>query len=65
MADREGHTELAVALALAADLPPAAVVCEMLDDTSGGALSPAAARTYADRNDLVYVEGRDLIEHLD
>ena len=64
LADREGHTELAVALAGAADLPPAMVVCEMLDDDTGGALSPAAARNYADREGLVYVEGAAIIDRL-
>lgn len=65
---REGHTELVISLMAAADRPPAAVVCEMLDDQTGEALSPAAARSYADRSGLAYVEsqavrdrhGRDL-----
>jgi len=61
LADREGHTELALALADAAGLAPAAVVCEMLDAETGGALPPAEARAYAEREGLVYVEGRDLI----
>jgi len=64
LADREGHTELAVALAEAAELPPAMVVCEMLDDDTGGALSPTAARAYADREGLVYVEGSAVIDRL-
>jgi 3,4-dihydroxy 2-butanone 4-phosphate synthase len=64
LADREGHTELAVALAGAADLPAAMVVCEMLDDDSGAALTPAAARAYADREGLVYVEGSTVVERL-
>ncbi|WP_122088113.1 3,4-dihydroxy-2-butanone-4-phosphate synthase [Halalkalicoccus subterraneus] len=59
--DREGHTEFGVALAEAADLPPAVVVCEMLDDHTGEALSPADARAYAERHDLPYLEGRDLL----
>jgi len=62
LADREGHTELGVALAEAADQPPAVVVCEMLDDETGGALPPAAARAYADREGLVYVEGASLLD---
>jgi len=62
--DREGHTELGIALADAADQPPAVVVCEMLDDETGGARSPAAARAYADREGLVYVEGRELLDRL-
>jgi 3,4-dihydroxy 2-butanone 4-phosphate synthase len=63
--DREGHTELGVALADAAGVAPAVVVCEMLDDEDGGALLPTAARAYADRNGLVYVEGSDLVERFD
>jgi 3,4-dihydroxy 2-butanone 4-phosphate synthase len=61
--DRLGHTELGLALAAAADLPPAVAVCEMLADASG-ALSPADARAYAERNDLVYIEGSTIVEHL-
>lgn len=61
LADRQGHTELALALARAAGVPPAVVVCEMLAD-GGGALSPADARAYADWNGLVYVEGKALVE---
>jgi len=64
LADREGHTELGLALAAAAELPPAVVVCEMLDDETGRALSPADAREYAAEHDLVYVEGRDIVEQL-
>ena len=62
LADRAGHTELAVALAGAADVPPAMVVCEMLDDDTGAALTPTGARTYADREGLVYVEGASIID---
>ncbi|MDG5818836.1 3,4-dihydroxy-2-butanone-4-phosphate synthase [Natronococcus sp. A-GB7] len=65
LAQREGHTELGLALADAADLPPAVVVCEMLDDQTGKALTPADARAYADRYDYVYLEGRDVLERLD
>jgi len=64
LADRRGHTELGIALADAADQPPAVVVCEMLDDETGGARSPADARAYAERHDLVYVEGAAIVERL-
>jgi len=64
LGDREGHTELGIALAAAADQPPAVVVCEMLDDETGGARSPADARAYAEREGLVYVEGHTLLESL-
>ena len=62
--DRKGHTELGLELAAAAGQPPAVVVCEMLDDETGGALSPAAARAYADRNGFPYVEGSELVAQL-
>jgi 3,4-dihydroxy 2-butanone 4-phosphate synthase len=65
VADRQGHTELGLALAEAAGLGPAVVVCEMLDDETGGALSPADASAYAERNGLPYVEGRDLLTRLE
>jgi 3,4-dihydroxy 2-butanone 4-phosphate synthase len=64
LADRRGHTELGIVLARAAGQPPAAVVCEMLDDETGGARRPADARAYADRHDLVYVEGAALVDRL-
>ncbi|WP_435334093.1 3,4-dihydroxy-2-butanone-4-phosphate synthase [Haloarchaeobius sp. TZWWS8] len=61
---RLGHTELGVALAEAAAVPPAVVVCEMLDDETGEALTPADARAYADREGIPYVEGSDLVARL-
>jgi len=64
LADRRGHTELGLALAAAADLPPAVVVCEMLDDASGRALSPADAAAYADARDIPYLEGHQVVERL-
>ncbi len=64
LADRQGHTELGLALAEAADLPPAVVVCEMLDDSSHEALSPTAACAYADEHGIPYLEGKQLIEQL-
>ena len=64
LAERVGHTELGIALAEAAGQPPAVVVCEMLDDETGTALSPADAATYASRNDLTYVEGATLLTRL-
>ncbi|MEF8842571.1 MAG: 3,4-dihydroxy-2-butanone-4-phosphate synthase [Haloarculaceae archaeon] len=64
LSDRRGHTELGIALADAADLPPSVVVCEMLDDETGGARSPSDARAYAERHGLVYVEGSTLVDRL-
>lgn len=64
LADREGHTELGIALAHEAGISPAVVVCEMLDDETGGALPPAAARAYAERNGFPYLEGSAIVDRL-
>ncbi len=61
LSDRRGHTEMGVALAHEAGRPPAAVVCEMLDDETGEALSVEDARAYAARNGFPFVEGEDLV----
>ena len=62
--ERTGHTELALALARQAGRAPAAVVCEMLDDETGRALSKQGARRYARRYGLPYVEGETLVRAL-
>lgn len=64
LADRQGHTELGLALAAEAGLPPAVVVCEMLDDETGRALPKAAARDYATRHGFVFVDGDQLVDRL-
>jgi len=64
LADRQGHTELGLALAAAAGREPAVVVCEMVDGETGAARTPADARAYAEREGLVYVEGKDLLTRL-
>ncbi|WP_435094460.1 3,4-dihydroxy-2-butanone-4-phosphate synthase [Halorubrum sp. N11] len=61
---RTGHTELGLAMAEAVDAAPAAVVCEMLDDETGAALTPADAEAYARRREIPYVEGAALVEAL-
>jgi 3,4-dihydroxy 2-butanone 4-phosphate synthase len=65
LSERLGHTELGLALAAEAHLPPAVVVCEMLDDDTGGARPPAAAMSYAQRHGLPYVEGAAIVERVD
>jgi 3,4-dihydroxy 2-butanone 4-phosphate synthase len=64
LGDRLGHTELALALADAADLPPAVVVCEMLDDDTGEALTTEDAKEYARENGFVFLEGSSLVDQL-
>jgi 3,4-dihydroxy 2-butanone 4-phosphate synthase len=55
--NRRGQTELSVALAQMAGITPVMVVCEMLDDTNGKALSKEDARTYAQLHGCVFLEG--------
>jgi len=63
LAERRGHTELGIALANAADLPPAVVVCEMLTD-GDGAQSRETAREYAATHGIPFLRGEWLIETL-
>jgi 3,4-dihydroxy 2-butanone 4-phosphate synthase len=60
--ERRGQTELSVALALLAGIPPAMVICEMLDRESGNALSKANAISFASERDLIFMEGKEIIE---
>lgn len=57
---RFGHTELSTALVIMAGLVPSATVCEMMGD-DGKALPKDAARDYAGKHGLVYLEGVDVI----
>jgi 3,4-dihydroxy 2-butanone 4-phosphate synthase len=63
LSQRQGQTELSVALADAAGVVPAIAICEMLDDESGLALTREDAERYARRNGLVFVEGAEVLEH--
>jgi 3,4-dihydroxy 2-butanone 4-phosphate synthase len=60
--DRRGQTELSIALAAMAGVTPALVVCEMLDDETGLALSKADAQAYARDHGLVFIEGKEVLE---
>ena len=58
---RKGHTELSTALLAMSALTPTATICEMMGD-DGNALSKEKAKEYAERNDLCFLEGSDVIE---
>jgi len=58
---RKGHTELGTALLLMAGLTPSATICEMMGD-DGRALSKNEAKKYAENNDLVFLEGKEILE---
>ena len=60
--NRQGHTELSVALMEMAGLSPASVVCEMMDAKTKKALDPEGAKKYAEKNDLVFLEGQEILE---
>ena len=60
--ERNGQTELSIALAHIAGITPAMVVCEMLDDNNGKALSKKNAKEYGKDNGLVFLEGQEIIE---
>lgn len=59
--DRRGHTELFVSLLEMADLTSVGSGCEMMGD-NGKALSKEECWRYAENNDLVFLEGKEIIE---
>lgn len=63
LSSRLGHTEMSVYLATLAGLSPIAVICEMLDPETHGALSPEKARRYATQNAMPYFDGAELVEY--
>ena len=61
LAERKGHTELAISLARMAHLSESVTVCEMLGD-SGGPRSFEAAERYADAHGWVFLDGKTVVE---
>ncbi|ADG13678.1 hypothetical protein Metin_1020 [Methanocaldococcus infernus ME] len=59
---RRGHTEMTVALAELCNLTPITTICEMLGD-DGLALSKNEAKRYAEKHNLVFIEGEELINY--
>ena len=59
---RKGHTELSLALAEMVNILPVMVICEMLDGKTGKALSKSEASEYAKRNNISFIEGKDIIK---
>lgn len=56
---RRGHTELVARLAELAGLPRSMVIAEMLGD--GKSLNKETAREYASKNNLLFLEGKDIL----
>ena len=61
---RQGHTELAVAIARLAGQIPATIGAEMLQPDGDGALSIKDARTYAAKHNIPMITGDDLLNAL-
>lgn len=59
--ERQGHTELTTGLMLMAGVTPSATICEMMGD-DGRSLRVDDARAYAERNGILFVRGRDILE---
>jgi 3,4-dihydroxy 2-butanone 4-phosphate synthase len=58
---RKGHTELVIALMQMAGLIPAGSGCEIMGD-DGKALSKKDIICYAEKNNLTFLEGKEIIE---
>ncbi|AEF97323.1 3,4-dihydroxy-2-butanone-4-phosphate synthase [Methanotorris igneus] len=59
---RQGHTEMTVALAEMAGLTPITTICEMMGD-DGNAMSKSETKKYAEKYNLVYLNGEELINY--
>lgn len=58
---RRGHTELSTAIVTMAGLVPSATIVEMLGD-HGYSLTKREAKEYAEKMDLVFIEGYEIVE---
>ena len=61
LATRQGHTELAVAIARLAGLAPCTIGAEMLQPDGDRALSVEDARTYASRHGIPMLTGEEIM----
>ncbi|VVB95911.1 3,4-dihydroxy-2-butanone 4-phosphate synthase [uncultured archaeon] len=59
--ERRGQTELSIELALKAGINPSMVVCEMLDENTGKALSKDDARKYSTMYNMPFIEGKNIL----
>jgi 3,4-dihydroxy 2-butanone 4-phosphate synthase len=59
--ERRGQTELSIELALKAGINPSMVVCEMLDEKTGKALSKDDARKYSIKYNMPFIEGKNIM----
>jgi len=62
---RQGHTELAVAMARMSGHVPCTIGAEMLDPEGDGALSVKDARKYAEKHGIPMITGRDILDSME
>ena len=58
---RKGHTELVVSMMVMANLSPVGSGCEIMGD-DGRALKKEDAKKYAKKHNLVFLEGKEVVE---
>jgi 3,4-dihydroxy 2-butanone 4-phosphate synthase len=61
--ERMGHTEMSIFLAKTANITNVTAICEMLDPNNYKALSYKDAYKYAQDNDIVILESKDLLAY--
>ncbi len=61
LAQRQGHTELAIAMARAAELAPVVIGAEMLQPDGDAALSVEAAKQWASARNIPFVSGAEIL----
>ena len=59
--ERKGHTELVISMMKMANLTPAGSGCEIMGD-NGKALPKEKAKEYADKHNLVFLDGKSIVE---
>lgn len=59
--DRKGHTELANALMIMANVKPSATICEMMGD-DGNSMRKEETIKYAEDHDLIFITGDEIIK---
>jgi 3,4-dihydroxy 2-butanone 4-phosphate synthase len=62
--ERKGHTELVISILKMAGLTPTGSGCEIMGD-NGKALSKDKVKKYADENDIVFLEGSEIVKAWD
>ena len=59
--ERKGHTELVISLLEMAGLTPVGSGCEIMGD-NGKAMPKEDAKKYAEKNNLIFLEGNDIVK---